>query len=137
MLSGSAHVVEGEMAGEGIQAALDVTLNVTKSEEIQVERPFIESRTHWISVGIHREYWEAVKQAVRDVIKIVQKLYNLDYTEAYFLVTHFSHVRNGAIWTMESADEEIFKIPRTVTIHLPKPRKTPEQDRIDIRTFQA
>ena len=115
-----AHVVEGEIAGEGIQAALDVTLNVTKSERIQVQRPFVETFTHWIAVGMDENYWEAVKLATRDLIEIVQNIYGLDYEAAYFWVIHFSDARNGAIWLMGQPPPHLYYVPRTVTLYLKK-----------------
>jgi acetamidase/formamidase len=116
-----AHVVEGEIAGEGIQAALDVTLRVTKSESIHVQRPFVETPAHWIAVGMDKNYWDAVKLATQDLIEIVQNLYGLDYEAAYFWVTHFSDARNGAIWLMGGQPPpHTFNIPRTVTLYLKK-----------------
>lgn len=119
-----AHVAEGEAPGEGIQCGLDVTLNVRKSEETQVRRPLVESPTHWIAVGINRDYWTAVKQATADLVEFAQTRFGLEYNPAYLWVTHFAHARNGAIWLMGESGKT-FNIPRTVTLHLPKSARIP------------
>jgi acetamidase/formamidase len=119
-----AHVAEGEASGEGIQCGLDVTLNVTKSDRIQVRRPFVETPTHWIAIGIDPDYWTAVKQATADLVEFAQTRTGLEYNPVYFWVTHFAHARNGAIWLMGESGQD-FHIPRTVTLHLPKTAKIP------------
>jgi acetamidase/formamidase len=81
---GHARMGSGEVCLTAIECAMDrVRLRLTVEDGPQLERPRVETPTHWITLGFDEDLLIAAKQAVRDMIRLLNEKANLPASEAY------------------------------------------------------
>ncbi len=86
--TGDAHAVQGdgEVSVTAIETAMDeAVLQFVVRKDMKLERPMVETPTHWISTGYHKDLNEAVKIALRDTIQFLSKSKGLTPDDAYAL----------------------------------------------------
>jgi len=86
--TGDAHAVQGdgEVNVTAIETAMDeAVLQFVVRKDMKLERPMVETPTHWIATGYHKDLNEAVKIAVRDAIQFISKTKGLTPADAYTL----------------------------------------------------
>jgi len=66
-------------------AMKEAVLQFVVRKDMKMERPMIETRTHWITTGFHKDLNEAVKIALRDAIQFIAKTKGLSLDDAYAL----------------------------------------------------
>lgn len=88
VVTGDSHIAQGD--GEVNVSALEgafrnITLRMTVRKELQkkVDWPFISTPTHWITVGIHMDPYEACRMAVRKAIRFLNAHYGMSDEEGY------------------------------------------------------
>lgn len=78
---------DGEISGTGVEVSGEVTVRFTLSEEMQVARPLIETRTHWIAYAAARTLEEASRRASSDLVRLISNMTGMDFEEAYMLAS--------------------------------------------------
>ena len=117
-----AHQGDGEIAGSAVEANGEVTVTVDVSDQFPGERPVIEREGKIMVVGMGMKYWDAVRNAVRDMTYLLMKTRNISLEEAYCIAVMGATLRNGALWMMSDnpavADDKR-TTPRTVFLEIP------------------
>lgn len=88
--AGDAHAVQGdgEVNVTAIETAMkEAVLQFVVRKDMKIERPMAETRTHWITMGFHKDLNEAVKIALRDAIQFISKTKGLNPDDAYSLAS--------------------------------------------------
>jgi acetamidase/formamidase len=85
---GDAHAVQGD--GEVCITALETAFSEAQLQfivrkDMKIDRPMFETPTHWGTMGFHKDLDEAVKIALRDMIKFLVTTKKMDPYEAYSL----------------------------------------------------
>ncbi len=86
--TGDAHAVQGdgEVSVTAIETAMDeAVFQFVVRKDMKLERPMVETPTHWIATGYHKDLNEAVKIALRDTIQFISKSKGLTPDDAYAL----------------------------------------------------
>jgi acetamidase/formamidase len=86
--TGDAHAVQGdgEVNVTAIETAMEeAVFQFVVRKDIKIERPMVETDTHWITTGFHKDLNEAVKIALRDAIQFISKTKGLTPDDAYSL----------------------------------------------------
>ena len=86
--TGDAHAVQGdgEVNVTAIETAMDeAVFQFVVRKDIKLERPMVETNTHWITTGFHKDLNEAVKIALRGAIQFISKTKGLTTDDAYSL----------------------------------------------------
>jgi len=86
--TGDAHAVQGdgEVNVTAIETAMEeAVLQFIVRKDMKLERPMVETPTHWIATGVHKDLNEAVKIALRDAIQFISKTKGLTADDAYAL----------------------------------------------------
>jgi acetamidase/formamidase len=83
---GHALMGSGEVCLTAVECAMErVRLRLTVQDGPELERPRIETPTHWITLGFDEDLLLAAKQAVRDMIRLLTEKTNMSASEAYGL----------------------------------------------------
>ena len=88
--AGDAHAVQGdgEVNVTAIETAMkEAVLQFIVRKDLKIERPMAETKTHWITMGFHKDLNEAVKIALRDAIQFISKTKGLTPDDAYSLAS--------------------------------------------------
>jgi len=88
--AGDAHAAQGdgEVNVTAIETAMKkAILQFVVRKDMKIERPMAETKTHWITMGFHRDLDEAVKIALRDAIQFLSKTKGLTPDDAYSLAS--------------------------------------------------
>lgn len=81
---GHARMGSGEVCLSAIECAMErVRLRLTVEDGPPLERPRIETPTHWITLGFDEDLLVAAKQAVRDMIHLLTEKTSMSAPEAY------------------------------------------------------
>lgn len=87
---GDAHAAQGdgEVNMTAIETAMqEAVLQFIVRKDIKIERPMAETPNHWIMMAFHEDLNEAVKIALRDVIKFLCLTKGLTPSDAYALAS--------------------------------------------------
>jgi acetamidase/formamidase len=94
-MAGDGHGVQGD--GEVCITALETGLagkfRLTVRTDFPVERPFAETATHLMSIGLDEDLDDAAKQAVREMVLHVCRRTNLSRNQAYMLCSLIGDLR--------------------------------------------
>jgi acetamidase/formamidase len=88
--AGDAHAVQGdgEVNVTASETAMDeAVLQFVVRKDMKLERPMLETPTHWIAMGFHKDLNEAVKIALKDAIQFIAKTKGLTTDDAYSLAS--------------------------------------------------
>ena len=122
LVLGDCHAVQGdgEILGLAAECAAEVTLTITKEENIFSERPTILKPASFVSLACRKNYAEARDLAVDDAKKILARLTGCTEQEAYLFVTTVGNLRNGAVWSMgRRGSKWIEHMPLVVGVEVP------------------
>jgi acetamidase/formamidase len=90
--AGDPHYAQGhgEVSLTALEAPLRATLRVTvlpasESRKLlgPLDRPFGETATHWLAVGLHRDLNEAMRAAVREALRLLADMYQVPTDVGY------------------------------------------------------
>ncbi len=86
--TGDAHALQGD--GEVSTTALECSMKEARFQffvrkGMKLERPMVETPTHWITMGFHSDLDEAARIALRDAIEWLVRVKGLSREEAYSL----------------------------------------------------
>ncbi len=85
--AGDGHGVQGdgEVCITALETGLTGAFRLTVRRDFPVERPFAETATHLMSIGLDEDLDDAAKQAVREMVAHVCRRTNLSRNQAYML----------------------------------------------------
>ena len=85
--AGDGHAVQGdgEVCITALETGLTGTFRLTVRKDLGYARPFAESPTHLISIGLHEDLDEAARIAVREMIDHIRRRTDLEREQAYML----------------------------------------------------
>ena len=86
-MAGDGHGVQGdgEVCITALETGLTGTFRLTVRTDFPVERPFAETATHLMSIGLDEDLDDAAKQAVREMVDHVCRRTALTRNQAYML----------------------------------------------------
>jgi acetamidase/formamidase len=84
---GHARQGDGEVSIAAVETALSGRFRLTVRKDMTLERPFAETGDTIISMGFHESLDEAMRRAVRDMIRLVTERSGLSRDEAYMLLS--------------------------------------------------
>ena len=93
--AGDGHGVQGdgEVCVTALETALAGTFRLTVRKDLDYRRPFAESPTHLISIGLDEDLDDAAAQAVREMVDHVCRRSNLSREDAYMLCSLMGDLR--------------------------------------------
>ena len=93
--AGDGHGVQGdgEVCVTALETGLAGTFRLTVRKDMPVERPFAETATHLMSIGLDEDLDDAAKQAVREMVHHVCRRTNLSRSQAYMLCSLIGDLR--------------------------------------------
>ena len=93
--AGDGHAVQGdgEVCVCALETALAGTFRLTVRKDLDYQRPFAESATHLISIGLDEDLDDAAAEAVREMIDHVCRRTNLSREDAYMLCSLMGDLR--------------------------------------------
>jgi len=86
--TGDAHAAQGdgEVNTTAIETAMEeAVFQFVVRKDLKLERPMVETDTHWITTGFHPDLNEAAKVALREAIRFISKTKGLTLDDAYSL----------------------------------------------------
>jgi len=86
--TGDAHAVQGdgEVNTTAIETAMEeAVFQFVVRKDLKLERPMVETDTHWITTGFHADLNEAAKVALREAIRFISTTKGLTPDDAYSL----------------------------------------------------
>jgi amidase len=78
---------DGEVCGTGVETSAEVTVRLSKAEEMILRRPMIETSTEWLTFAAAKTLDEAARLATADMVSFVQNRLGIDFEEAYMLTS--------------------------------------------------
>ena len=93
--AGDGHGVQGdgEVCITALETGLTGMFRLTVRKDFPVQRPFAETATHLMSIGIDEDLDDAAKQAVREMVAHVCRRTNLSPNQAYMLCSLIGDLR--------------------------------------------
>ncbi|MGR3715168.1 MAG: acetamidase/formamidase family protein [Thermohalobaculum sp.] len=93
--AGDGHAVQGdgEVCITALETGLTGTFRLTVRKDLGYARPFAESPTHLISIGLDGDLDEAARIAVREMIDHIRRRTSLEREQAYMLCSLAGDVR--------------------------------------------
>lgn len=117
--AGDGHGVQGdgEVCLTALETAMTGTFRLTVRKDLGLARPFAETETHLIAIGLDEDLDDAAKQAVSEMVRHVCARSNLSRTQAYMLcslagdlkITQTVDIRKGVHMMLAKA---AFESPR-------------------------
>jgi acetamidase/formamidase len=94
-MAGDGHGVQGdgEVCITALETGLSGTFRLTVRTDFPVERPFAETATHLMSIGLDEDLDDAARQAVREMVLHVCRRTNLSRNQAYMLCSLIGDLR--------------------------------------------
>jgi acetamidase/formamidase len=93
--AGDGHGVQGdgEVCITAVETALTGRFRLTVRKDMQLTAPRAETPTHYVTMGFDEDLDDAVKQALRDMIRWIVELRGLSKTDAYTLCSLAADLR--------------------------------------------
>jgi acetamidase/formamidase len=94
-MAGDGHGVQGdgEVCITALETGLEGKFRLTVRRDFKVERPFAETPTHLMSIGLDEDLDDAARQAVREMVLHVCRRTNLSRNQAYMLCSLIGDLR--------------------------------------------
>jgi len=85
--AGDGHAVQGdgEVCLSALETALTGTFELHLRRDLQIDYPRAETATHWITMAANADLDDAAKDALREMIRLIQQKTERTATEAYML----------------------------------------------------
>ncbi len=84
---------DGEISGTGVEVSGEATVKFTRSEDVEVSRPMIETRGEWIAYAAAKTLDEASKLAASDLVRFISGRSGIDFEEACMLASAAADLR--------------------------------------------
>jgi acetamidase/formamidase len=86
---------DGELCGVAVEFPTETTIQVDLLKDWPIEWPRVENEDFIMSIGSSRPMEDAAKIAFRDLISWMERDYQFDPYDAYFLLTQTARIRVG------------------------------------------
>lgn len=92
---GDGHAVQGdgEVCVTAVETALTGRFRLFVLDDMELTHPRAETESHYITMGFHEDLDDAVKQALRDMIRWLGERHGLSPTDAYMLCSFAADLR--------------------------------------------
>lgn len=84
---------DGEVCSTAIETAVSGTVRIELEKRTRIERPWAENSTHLMTMSFEEDLNEAVKVALRDLIKLIGQKSGLSPEDAYLLCSVAADIR--------------------------------------------
>jgi acetamidase/formamidase len=84
---------DGEVCITALETGLSGSFRLTVRKDLGYNWPFAENKTHMISIGLDEDLDDAMKQAVREMVKHICERTNLNRNQAYMLCSLAGNLR--------------------------------------------
>ncbi len=84
---------DGEVCGTGLETSAEVTVRLSKSEDLILKRPMIETPKAWLTFAAAKTLDMAARLATEDMVKFIQSKHGTDFEEAYMLASLIGNLR--------------------------------------------
>ena len=84
---------DGEVCIDALETALQGRFRLTARPDLPAHRPFAESATHLISMGLHASLEQAAEQAVRQMTELITARSQHDRHQAYMMCSMLGDLR--------------------------------------------
>ncbi len=84
---------DGEVCGTGLEVAAEVAIKLSICDDLELERPMIETPTEWISFAAAKTLDDAARLATSDLVKFISSKRGVDFEEAYMLASLVGNLR--------------------------------------------
>lgn len=93
--AGDTHFAEGdgEVNGTAIEAHVNATIQLVLHKQNAMKNPVLETPTQWITHGFHEDLDEAVRDAVMQMIELLQRKWGISRPEAYSMCSIAADLR--------------------------------------------
>ncbi len=93
--AGDGHAVQGdgEVCVSAIETALSGSFELIRRPDLALVRPRAETPSHYITMDFHEDLDSAARQALRDMIELIQERTNLSREDAYTLCSLAADLR--------------------------------------------
>ena len=93
--AGDGHGVQGdgEVCITALETGLTGNFRLTVRKDFPIQRPFAETATHLMSIGLDEDLDDAAKQAVREMVAHICRRTNLSRNQAYMLCSLIGDLR--------------------------------------------
>ncbi len=78
---------DGEVCGTGLEVPAEITAKFCRCDELEIERPMIETPTEWISFAASKTLEGAAKLATQDLVRFISNRRGVDFEDAYMLAS--------------------------------------------------
>jgi len=78
---------DGEVCGTGLETSAEVSVRISKSRDLKLVRPMIETPTEWLSYAAASTLDEAATLATRDMVHFIQKKHGIGFEDAYMVAS--------------------------------------------------
>lgn len=117
---GDGHAIQGdgEVNSFSVEVPLEGKLSIERSQYQKIKTILIETPGVFITVGIEHRFADSVRSAVQSMADLLARSKDVNFLDAYQLVSHVGDLRLGAVWPMWSIEESAIPIP--ACFHLSK-----------------
>lgn len=84
---------DGEVCGTGVEVPAEVTVRLSKTSELKLERPMIETPTSWLSFAAAKTLDSAATLATADMVKFIMNSNGMAFEDAYMLASVVANLR--------------------------------------------
>ncbi|MDQ6600636.1 acetamidase [Bacillus salipaludis] len=84
---------DGELNGTGVEIGGKVTLQINKKENVELFTPIVETDSHILIIKSATEFRTAVREAMIEGIRLLQKEHNLEFADAYRMISAKGDIR--------------------------------------------
>lgn len=86
---------DGELSGGGIEVAASVVLSVERIAQHRLPQPRLDTGTHIVTTGWGRDFADARRLAVLDMLTVMTASLNIGTSEAFMLISVLGDLRIG------------------------------------------
>jgi amidase len=84
---------DGEVCGTGLETSAELTIRLSRADELSLRRPMIETPTEWLTYAAAKTLDEAARLATADMVGFIQNKRGMDFEEAYMLASLVANLR--------------------------------------------
>lgn len=84
---------DGEVCGTGVETSGELTITLSKANDMELRRPMIETKTEWIAYAAAKTLDEAASLATHDMVIFMANRLGTDFEEAYMIASAAANLR--------------------------------------------
>ncbi len=84
---------DGEVCGTAIEVASELTVSFSKRDDLELDRPMIETPAEWIAYAAAATLDEAARLAASDMVRFISGRLGMDFEDSYMLASAAADLR--------------------------------------------